>query len=252
MKKGKILLLIFFFSAISIYSLQAQSIKEILDAAYQQTLQQESLMDSLGMYSYIQRIHFSKMDGDGEVEEQSKREFLVRVKKKDILDRQLISAYNYEEDEWINVSDKEKENKQKKESSSQEFSLTEMVAPERRDEYKFEFVGEEQIDEKITLHLYVEPLEKDEEKFSGDLWFSDSDYGLIKAILIPSDTPTGVKSMTMEFNMVRFQEVWLPAKIIFNAEISFLFIFKGKIESEIVFDDYRFDQTFPDSLFKTN
>ena len=124
-----------------------------------------------------------------------------------------------------------------------------MVAPENRENYLFELVDEVTIQSYETIHLSVKSLEEDEDRFSGDLWFEKENYNLVKAKLIPSDYPTGVNEMIMGFEMAEYGEDWLPEKISFQAEISFLLIFKGKIFTEIIFEDYSFDQTFPDSLF---
>jgi hypothetical protein len=95
----------------------------------------------------------------------------------------------------------------------------------------------------------VAPIEEDEDKFAGDLWFEKESYALVKAKLSPSENPTGIESMIMTFSMGKYGEVWLPELIVFEAEVSFLIIFNGKIFSEIMFEDYRFEQVFGDSLF---
>jgi hypothetical protein len=119
-----------------------------------------------------------------------------------------------------------------------------------RDNYNFQLVGNEIIDGYDSIYLKVQPLEEDEEKFAGDLWFEKNTCALIQAKLVPSELPTGVQDMIMEFSMRKFGELWLPVKIIFEAEISFLIIFRGKVLSEILFEDHLFDQSFPDSLFE--
>ena len=91
-------------------------------------------------------------------------------------------------------------------------------------------------------------IEEDEEKFNGDLWIQVAEFNVIKAGLVPSELPTGLKSMGMDFEMAKFGQVWLPVRIDLKAEISFLFIFSGKIESTITFEDYKFNQHFDDQL----
>ena len=229
---------------------QAQEIGEIVENIYQRTLQQESQLDSLGDYSHVQKVHFTKLDGDGEVDEQSKREFVVKVHNRDQRHRELVAAYDFKDDHWIDVIEEEKSKKMKAQTHSQKFSLTEMVGPEERKNYKFRLADENTINGYGTIKIFVEPLEEDEDRFKGELWLNKTDYSLIKARLIPSEFPTGVEDMMMEFFMDQFGSVWLPSKIYFEAEISFLFIFKGRIMSEILFEDYRFDQSFPDSIFR--
>ena len=228
---------------------RVQTLDEIIENIYQQTIIDEARLDSLGDYSYIQEIHFTKLDGDGEIEEQSRREFLVSVRSQEIRHRKLMVALDFEDEEWVDVTEKEKNKKRRAESTSEKFSLTEIVSPEMRDNYNFQLVGNEIIDGYDSIYLKVQPLEEDEEKFAGDLWFEKNTYALIQAKLVPSELPTGVQDMIMEFSMRKFGELWLPVKIIFEAEVSFLIIFKGKVLSEILFEDYLFDQSFPDSLF---
>jgi hypothetical protein len=199
----------------------SQGIDEIVEDIYQQTIIHESRLDSLRNYSHVQKIHFIKMDGDGDIEEQSKRDFLVRIRSKDIRHRELISALDFDEEDWVDVTEKER-NKRQAESKSVSFSLTEIISPEMRKNYVFNIVGEEVIGSFNTIHLTVKPLEEDEDKFAGDLWFETETFALVQARLRPSDFPTGVETMIMTFSMGKFGEVWLPEKIIFEAEVSFL------------------------------
>jgi hypothetical protein len=216
-------------------------VDEVVEKTYQQTLIHEGQLDSLKDYSYVQKIHFIKMDGDGEIEAQSKREFLVKVRSREQHERELIAAYDYEDDVWVNVTEKEK-NKEQNEGKSVKFSLTEMVSPEARNNYRFTPVGDEFINGFQTLHLSVKPIEVDEDKFAGELWLVKDTYSLIKARLRPSENPTGIEKMLMNFTMSKINDIWLPVKITFEAEVSFLIIFKGKIFSEITFEDYRFGE----------
>lgn len=228
---------------------QGQNIDELIEKIYQQTVIHEAKLDSLQDYSFVQKIHFTKMDGDDEVEEQSIREFLVRVKSQDNRHRELISALDLEDEQWVDVTEKEN-NKREKESKSVKFSLTEMVSPEMRKNYEFDLLKDDFIDGVQTIHMIVKPFEEDEDRFAGDLWFEKESYHLVQAKLVPSEFPTAVEDMLMEFSIGKFGDIWLPEKVKFEAEISFLFIFKGKILSDILFEDYRFDQSFPDSLFQ--
>jgi hypothetical protein len=239
----KILILI-----VVVQTIYGQGIDDLIENIYQQTLIHEARVDSLKDYSHLQKVHFIKMNGDGEIEEQSKREYLVKIRSKDQRYRELIAAYDFEEEEWINVIEKEK-NKKQKESQSAKFSLTEMVSPEAKDNFNFNVIGEEVINGFTTLHLSVNPKEEDEDKFAGDLWFETGSFALVQASLIPSENPTGVEKMIMTFSMRKINQVWLPEMITFDAEVSFLILFKGKIFSEIRFEDYRFGEVFADSLF---
>ncbi len=233
--------LFFIFFTVNTLFVYGQNVDEIVEKIYQQTLVYEEHLDSLKDYTYMQKIHFIKMDGDGEIEEQSKREYLVKVFSRDQRKRELISALDYDDLNWVDVTTNEK-NKEPKESEGAKFSLTEIVSPEARGEYTFSISGNEEINGHMAIHLTVEPIEEDEEKFSGDLWFERESYDLVQARLKPSDNPTGVESMVMDFSMEKYNDVWLPQKITFEAEVSFLIIFKGKIFSEIRFEDYRFGE----------
>lgn len=229
--------------------MSAQNIDRIIDNIYNTVLSQESLLDSLGGYSYVQTITFKKLDGDGEIEEQSQRDFIVKVRSANQRHRELLAASDYEDGSWIDVTEKEKNKKYKQESQSHKFSLTEMVSPEQRTFYRFKLIGNEKRDKFDTVHLFIEPIEEDDEKFVGDLWFELNGYTLVRAELRPSDSPIGVDSMIMKFEMQPYEGVWLPRKIIFDARISFLFFIKGAVYSEILFNDYLFNQSFADSLF---
>jgi hypothetical protein len=227
---------------------QAQDIGEIVENIYQRTVVQEALLDNLGNYSHVQKVHFTKLDGDEEIDEESKREFQVNVRSSDLRHRELISASEFKDGQWSDITVEEKSKKMKAQTRSQKFSLGEMVGPEERGKYQFRLVGEDFLKGHETIHLYVEPLEDEEESFKGDLWFDKTDYNLIQAKLIPSEFPTGVENMMMEFYLEKYGQLWLPVKINFEAEISFLFIFRGRIISEILFEDYKFDQSFNDSV----
>jgi hypothetical protein len=242
-------LLIILILVISVSIIQGQNIDEIIENIYQQTLIHEGQLDSLENYSFVQKIHFTKLDGDGEVEEQSKREFLVRVRKGEIRHRELIAAFDLEEEQWVDVLQKEK-NKRETESKSVKFSLTEMISPEQRIGYEFNLSYDEIVDGIKSIHIKANPFEEDEDKFAGDMWFEKDTYSLVKAVLVPSEFPTAVEDMVMGFSMRKFGDVWLPVKINFEAEVFFLFLFKGKIISNIFFEEYLFEQVFEDSLFQ--
>jgi hypothetical protein len=242
------ILLVIFIMVISVPVIHGQNTDEIVEQIYQQTLIHEAQLDSLKDYSFVQKILFTKLDGDGEIEEQSKREFIVRVHSQEVRHRELLAAFELEDGQWVDITEKEK-NAGQSENKSVAFSLTEMVSPEMRNDYEFTLIGDDIVDSVKTIHLRATPLEEDEDKFTGDLWFEKDTYALIKAILIPSDFPTAIDDMVMEFTMSKFGDVWLPVTINFQAEVSFLFLFKGKIISDIVFEDYRFNQVFVDSLF---
>ena len=227
----------------------AQNIDRIIDNIYKRIIEQESQLDSLGGYSYRQTVNFKKLDGDGEIDQQSIRDFLVKVRSKNQRYRELVSAKDFEDGVWIDVTHSEKNKKYKPESQGHQFSLTEMVSPEQRIMYRFNFIGRDTIDRYDTIHLFVEPIEESEEKFAGDLWVEKNQFNLVKAILTPSENPTGVESLMMIFEMRPFNAYWFPQIIIFDARISFLIFFKGALYSEIEFSDYRFNQTFADSLF---
>lgn len=233
-------ILVSLFLVTPVLQVYGQNVDEVVEKIYQETLIHEGQLDSLKDYSYVQKIYFMKMDGDGEIKAQSKREFLVIVRSREQHERKLIAAYDYEDDEWVNVTEKEK-NKQQKEGKSAKFSLTEMTSPEARKNYRFTSIGDESINGFQTLHLSVEPIEADEDRFAGELWLVKESYSLIKARLTPSENPTGIEKMIMDFLMGKINDVWLPLKITFEAEVSFLIIFKGKIFSEITFEDYRFE-----------
>jgi len=242
------ILLIMLIMVVSAPVQRGQNTDEIVEQIYQHTLIHEAQLDDLQNYSFVQKILFTKLDGDGEIEEQSRREFIVRVHSQEVRHRELIAAFDLEEGQWVDITEKEKSAGQA-ENKSVAFSLTEMVSPEMRKFYEFERIGDDVVDSVKTLHLKAIPLEEDEDKFTGDLWFEKDTYALVKAVLIPSEFPTAIDDMVMEFTMSKICDIWLPVTINFKAEVSFLFLFKGKIISDIVFEDYRFNQVFADSLF---
>lgn len=244
-------ILLFLLLLFSITHAQENTIilNEILDKIYMQEQEQENQKKNLGDYKYKQFIHFVKMDGDGEIDEQSKREFFIYVKSDSIRKRQLISALDYEDGAWKDITEKKKNSKVKSERRSKRFSLSEMVSPEYRQFYEFEIIGEKFIDTLNTIQLRVYPIEEDEDRFKGDLWFDLKDYNLIKAELIPSDMPTFVDEMSMFFKMQKIDSIWFPKKINFQADVSVLFFFSGKIHSEILFSDFEFNQQFEKEWF---
>ncbi len=242
----------FYFSLILVFLVPLYAkgnLSALLDRIYERAKMQNAAEDTLGNYSYIQRIHFVKMDGDGEIEEQSRRVFRVFVKDREVRHRELLEAQNFEDGEWTTVTDEEKNKKRRHKSESKSFGLEEVVAPAKRDLYRFENLGEVYIEGKQAVHLKVESIEEDEERFNGDLYFTPDEAALIKAVLVPSDYPTGVDTMSMVINMQKIGDYWLPEKIHFDADISFLLIFSGKIRSDIEFSDFQFNRQFPDSLF---
>lgn len=221
----------------------------ILDKIHLQSQKQEKIQESLGDYKYKQFIHFIKMDGDGEIEEQSKREYNIYVKSDTLRKRELISALQYEDSVWTDITSKEKSSPREKHSESKSFSLSEMVGPENRQLYEFEVGGEEYIKGFNTIHLIAKAIEEDEDRFQGQLWFETSDFSLVKAELSPSDMPTFVDDMKMFFEMQNVDSLWFPKKIEFDAEVGILFLFSGIIHSEISFSDFEFNQQFDETWF---
>jgi hypothetical protein len=240
---------------IIIFQLHAQvipnEINNLLDKINLQSQKQETLQKSLGDYKYTQFIHFIKMDGDGEIDEQSKREYTIYVKSDTLRKRELISALEYEDSLWTDITDKEKNSSKERHSESKSFSLSEMFGPKNRKFYNFEIKGEEFIDTLNTIHMIVTALEEDEDRFQGNLWFETNEYTLVKAELKPSDMPTFVDDMQMFFDMQKVDSLWFPKKIVFNAEVGILFLFSGKIHSEILFSDFEFNQQFDNAWFNS-
>ncbi len=217
---------------------QGQNIGDIVERVYQANEQQEKIFQTLYPYSYHQKILFQKFDSDGDIDEQSRREYLVQAISENTHKRELIEAWNFEDGEWQEVTEEEKENDLKGESKK--FSLNEMVGPETRDDYLFKLQGNEQLNGYPVYRISVQVKEPDDEKFAGELWVRSDDFIVVKATLNPSELPAAVDTMTMEFEMANISGYWLPAHVRLDAEISFLFFFSGRIKSDIVFYDYVF------------
>ena len=237
-------------TAVHIYpQIPSGEINKILDNINFQSQRQEQLQKNLKNYKYKQFIHFIKMDGDDEIEEQSKREYHIYVKSDSVRKRELLSALIFEDGEWKNISEEEKANNKEKHSESKSFSLSEMVGPDNRKNYAFEIIGDEFIEPWETVHIRAKAIEEDEDRFQGDLWFEKENYSLVKAQLQPSEMPTFVDEMNMYFEMQQMDSLWFPQKIEFDAEVGILFLFSGKIHSEITFSEFEFDQQFNETWF---
>ncbi len=215
-----------------------QNIDQIIEQVYQTNKKQEEIYQSLYPYSYHQDIIFQKLDDDGEIEEQSRRAFNVRAISAYEHNRTLVKALNYEDGVWHDVTAEERD--KQKEGEGKKFSLKEMVGPENRDKYLFTMSGSEEVNGTPVYHITVDVREPDEEKFKGDLWVHKEAFIVVKAVLKPSDLPTAVDTMTMEFVLDNNSGYWLPAHVKLDAEISFLFFFSGRIKSDITFSDYEF------------
>lgn len=235
------------------FALNANSLDDLVEKIYQADQRQKEARDQLKDYKFRQIVEFRKMDSDGEIEEQSFRDYEILAREPELRKRNLVSARDFEDGQWIDVTqkeiDKEKSGK-KKESRGVKFSLSDIFSPENRGDYKFSKKADKMIGGENCLHIYAEPKEEDEDKFKGDLWFLESSSLLCRAELTPSDYPMGVKQMKMLFEMESQNGIMFPTYIKFNATISFLFVFNGQIESEIKFTDYAFNQTFDDAVFE--
>ena len=228
----------------------AQDVDELIEKIYQANQIQDADIDSLTNYKFKQKINFVKLDGDDEIEEQSMREYEVLVKSDKDRKRNLLSAKNYEDGEWREVT--EEQEKKKRKSEGQEFSLNEIVGPEYRNKYEFDIIGNETIYNYPVIHIKVDCLEEDDTLFGGDLWIHQEEYAVVKASLIPAEFPTGIEYMKMDLEMDQINGHWLPKQIHMDAEISFLFIFSGKIKSDILFYDYVFDVDIGDEIINEN
>lgn len=245
-----VLLVIIFLITIQLYAqVIPNEVNSILNKIHVQSQKQEEQQKTLGDYKFNQYIHFKKYDGDDDIDEQSKREFNIYVKSNSLRKRELISASNFEDGKWIDVTMEEKNNTKEKHRESKSFSLSEIVSPENRKLYKFEIIGEEYIDSLKTIHLKATSIEEEEDRFQGQLWFETNDYNLVKAELKPSEMPTFVDDMQMFFELQKVDSLWFPKIIQFDAEVGILFLFSGKIHSEIMFSEFEFNQRFEDNWF---
>ncbi len=217
----------------------AQDIDALIEKVYRANLIQEANTDSLQNYRFKQKISFVKLDGDDEIDEQSRRLYEVYVKSNENRERKLISAENFEDGQWLDVTEKVSEKNEPGEG--RKFSLNEMVGPEYRDKYKFTYIGLENVNNFSTIHIKSKCLEENEDFFHGDLWIHTDEYVVVRASLVPSEFPTGIETMRMDIGLNRVEGHWVPAQIHMDAEISFLFIFSGKIKSDILFYDYEFE-----------
>jgi len=227
---------VFLLSFLSI--VRGQNIGDIVERIYQANEQQEKILQSLYPYSYHQEILFQKFDADDDIDEQSRRKYLVRAVSENTHNRELIEAWNFEDGEWQDVTEEEKESGLKGEIKK--FSLNEMVGPETRNDYLFKLHGNEQLNEYPVFRISVQVKEPDDEKFAGELWARRDDFIVIKARLNPSELPAAVDAMAMEFEMANTSGYWLPAHARLEAEISFLFFFSGRVKSDIDFYNYDF------------
>jgi len=243
MKITQILFLIVLKSAFS----HAQEVDTLIENIYRQNLQQEQKLMQMSDYLFKQRIDFIKKDGDGDIDEQSQREFVVYVRPPDQQKRILIKARDYADGEWQDITEKRRSGRHKGEGNK--FSLNEIFNPEARKNYLFNYQGVEWVDGHHSERIQVTALEAGENRFNGELWFARGELDLVKAILSPSELPGSVDSMQMVFDMQKVNGYWVPKHIEMRAEISFLFFFSGIIESDILFYDYQFNQQFPDSIF---
>ena len=228
---------------ISTFSLAAaQDINDLIEKIFQANIIQERESDSLINYKFKQKINFVKLDGDDKIDEQSLREFEVFVKSKDERERVLLTAQNYEDGKWQDVTEEKADNN--KHEEGEKFSLNEMVGPEHRDKYKFSYIGTGSLNKYPVIHIKADFLEEDEDYFNGDLWIHAEKYTIVRASLVPSDFPTGIEYMKMDIEMDQIEGHWVPVQIHMNAEISFMLIFSGKIMSDISFYDYDFNLEF--------
>ncbi len=225
----------------------AQNIEDLVEKIYQANRIHEQDLDSLLNYRFKQKINFVKLDGDDEIDEQSLRIFDICVASRDVRKRILVTARDYEDGAWQDVMAGEATNNESHEA--RKFSLNEMFGPQSRKNYIFRHIGTDQIRGYSVIHLTAKSTEKDEEFFNGDFWIDAGEYAVIKAKLSPSDFPMGVKFMQMIIDMDKFNGHWLPLKIHMNAAISFLWLFSGKIRSDIEFYDYTFDVEFDEDIF---
>lgn len=222
-------------------SLSAQDLNTLIDRISEMSAKRALEDSTRGPYSYNQFVHFVKMDGDGEIEEQSERRFTVNVDSNGTRDRKLLSGRKWEDGEWTDVTEEEKNKKHKEKSHGVSFSLDEMFGTEARKNYQFKIVERPLYRGYETIRINAVYNDEDEDHFNGDLWIDKNSNNVIHAELQPSDNPTGVDSMIMKFDMAPFGGKWMPSQIEFEAEISFLFIFNGRIKSHIEFSDYRFN-----------
>jgi hypothetical protein len=219
-------------------AISAQNVNNLIDQIYQANQRHEQKMDSLANYSFSQRIDFIKRDGDDAIEEQSLREFRVFIGPENQRSRSVLQAKNFEDGEWQDVRDRVAA--QEEEPAGKEFSLNEMVGPDYRHLYNFTPIGSDFINGIPVTGIRVACLEEDSERFEGELWVHANEYIVLKSILSPSDMPVGIEDMRMQIELQNIAGHWLPAEINIKAEISFLYIFSGKIESQISFYDYEF------------
>ena len=216
----------------------AQETDALVEQIYQTLIDQEKLYQSLYPYTYKQEVHFQKLDDDGEAEEASRREYLVRVLSEDDHRRSLIRALDFEDGDWTDVTADKRNEPQ--EGDRKKFSLLEMVGPENRHDYTFSSNGHGDFNGQPVYYIHAQVKDPQEDKFNGDLWVHEKEFIVVKAVLEPSALPSAVDSMQMEFELLKTSGCWLPARVILNAKISFLIIFSGRIRSDIRFYDYQF------------
>ena len=242
------LVMMFFLYACNL--LAAQNLESLIEKVYRQDMVQDSLLRALQDYSYRQQIEFKKFDSDDEIDQQSRTEFDVFARGSELRKRVLVRSEIFEDGKWQDVTDEKKSGKE--EGQSKKFSLSEMVSPKNRIKYRFTFIGSETLGDTPVEHIKVEPLEANEDRFSGDLWIHANEFVVKKASLVPSEFPTGLRFMQMDFLMDKFDRVWLPVRIDLKADISFLLIFSGRIYSVILFENYTFGQNFGKQFFSEN
>ncbi|NUN09172.1 MAG: hypothetical protein HUU54_08355 [Ignavibacteriaceae bacterium] len=226
-----------------------KDLSSVINSIHQRHQEEEARKKSLLRYSYERRSDVKEMDEDGKLEKQHKS--LQRVYHLNLKESrtETISSSKFEDGKWADVPKKEKDEKKDHKDRKVRFDFLGMFSPESRKEYNFELV--QQNDEQIVVS--VKPKEAATEKFKGKFWFSAKDYSMMKAELQPSEFRTGLKSMNTYIEMKQYNGVSFPAKVVNKIHVKVFLIYSGKIDQNLVFENYKFgidEKTFSEAYSK--
>jgi hypothetical protein len=79
--------------------------------------------------------------------------------------------------------------------------------------YRFQFVGNEQLDGRQTYILQVDPLKESKFLYRGRVWVDAADYAVVKIEVEPAKNPSfWISSTKIENTNSKTDGIWLPQK----------------------------------------
>jgi hypothetical protein len=212
--------------------------------------------------TFITTAHERKLDGDGNVENETV--YRARVYTRDEQEREILLAMwedgvpveektlRKEQEKREKDRRKRAENARAKKGDSEEKQSSRVMEPfllENESKYQFPAILADTMAGVNTWRVTVEPHEESEDYVRGFAWVAQDDCRPIAERYEPARMPSRIQALQVEIDYTAIDGCPMPERFRITGSGKALIFIKFNFQAEIHFDSVSINPDLPDSLF---